>query len=73
MEIKVVLQPNEEACEATIAAPPINFALSTGLTTTDGSSLDIPKASQLIYSSIIISPITQTFTLEKFLTSFLIF
>jgi hypothetical protein len=40
--------------------PPRNVLATIGVTTIVGSSCDIPSASQVIYSSIIISPITRT-------------
>ena len=62
--------PRPAAWAATIPAPPIYFELSTGVTTREGSSWDIPSVSQLIYSSIIRSPITLTLTLEKVFSKF---
>ena len=56
--IKDGLAPREEACRATIPAPPINLFLFNGVTTRVGSSLETPNACVFKYSSTIISPMT---------------
>ena len=69
-DIKSTFAPNDDACIETIPAPPTNNSLLIGVKTTDGSSLDIPSGSQIIYSSRIRSPTTQTFKLLNFVIVF---
>ena len=64
---------NELKCLAIAITPPRYFSLPKSLNTKTGSFPDFPKASQKIYSSMIVSPITKTLISSKFFKIFLIF
>ena len=64
-KIIVASASRAQRCAATIPAPPKKTFVSTGVTTIVGSSWDIPKGSQYVYSSKITSPTTSAFAFAK--------